>query len=268
MMELFTLGVGNYSEADVKEGARALTGWTIEDEQFVESPLPHDDGEKTIRGRAGRWNGGDLVKLLLDQPATADRVALKLCRLFLGENAVQPGATSELANGLRDHRLDIGWAVGVILRSRLFFADVNLGARVLSPVEYVVGAARALSLFDPAPSTLALADWSARMGQDLFEPPNVGGWRGGRGWLHSRGLIGRANYAAALVAGRAVGRSVPYDAAALPAKHGFGRGADAVLTFHHRLLFGTDPAPEARRRLAGADKLVAMLLASPESQLG
>jgi uncharacterized protein (DUF1800 family) len=270
MMELFTLGVGNYTEADVKDGARALTGWTIEDGQFAESPLPHDDGEKTVLGRTGRWNGSDLVKLLLDEPATADRIALKLCRLFFGENAVQPGAMGELANGLRARRLDIGWAVGLVLRSQLFFADANLGTRVLSPVEYVVGAARALGLFDPAPSTLALADWSARMGQDLFEPPNVGGWRGGRSWLHSRGMIGRANYAAALVTGCAVGRSAPYDAAVLSAKHGLGSGRDGVLTFHHRLLFGTDPSPEVRRRLAGADrdKLVAILLALPEAHLG
>ena len=72
-----------------------------------------------------------------------------------------------------------------MLRSRLFFADANVRTRVLGPVEFVVGAARALELFDPAPSTLALADWSARMGQDVFDPPNVGGWPGGRAWVHT-----------------------------------------------------------------------------------
>ena len=73
-----------------------------------------------------------------------------------------------------------------VLRSQAFFADANIGTRVLGPVEYVVGAARALEMFDPAPSTLALADWSAGMGQDLFEPPNVGGWPGGRAWITPR----------------------------------------------------------------------------------
>jgi uncharacterized protein (DUF1800 family) len=270
LMELFTLGVGSYSETDVKEAARALTGWTVADGQFAEVPAPHDDGPKTILGQTGKWAGSDLVRILLDHPATAERTAAKLCRLFCGETPIPPEAVRSLAAGLREHDLDIGWAVGVVLRSRLFFADANLGRRVLSPAEFVVGPARALELFDPAPSTLALADWSARMGQDLFEPPNVGGWPGGRAWVHTRGLVARANYAAALVSGPNVGRPSPYDASALPAKYGFGTDAGAVLLFHHRLLFGTDPSANVRRRVAGAEggKLVAMLLSSPAAQIG
>jgi hypothetical protein len=175
-----------------------------------------------------------------------------------------------LAAGLREHELDISWALGAILRSRLFFADANLGTRVLGPVEYVVGAVRALELLSPAPSTLALADWSARMGQDLFDPPNVGGWPGGRAWANTRSLIARANYAASLVAGPNVGRPAPYDPAALPKKYGFGADVVSVLTFHHRLLFGADPPPELRRRASAADgaRAVTLLLASPEAQLG
>src|SRR6516225_2558495 len=107
------------------------------------------------------------------------------------------------------------------------------------------------------------------MGQDLFEPPNVGGWPSGRTWIHARSMIIRANYAAALIAGRNVGRPA-YDPAALPKKHGLGGDANAVLTFHHRLLFGTDPTGEVRRRLAGADGriVVTRLLSAPEAQLG
>src|SRR5262249_58276841 len=121
----------------------------------------------------------------------------------------------------------------------------------------------------PAASTLALTDWSARMGQDLFNPPNVGGWPGGRAWIHTRSMIARANYAAALVSGRNVGRSLPYDAPELPRKYGFGSDADAVLTFHHQLLFGTDLPSGSRHRESGADftKMVATLLSSPEAQL-
>jgi uncharacterized protein (DUF1800 family) len=269
LMELFTLGVGHYTEKDVKEAARALTGWTVEDGQFAESAARHDGGEKTILGKTGKWGGADLVRLLLGHPATAGRVAFKLCRLFFGENALPPEAVKALASGLREHQLDIAWAVGVVLKSRLFFAKANLGTRVLGPAEYVVGSARALELLAPAPSTLALADWSARMGQDLFDPPNVGGWPGGRAWAHTRSLIARANYAAALVAGPNVGRPAPYDPAALPKMYGFGPDSNSVLTFHHRLLFGTDPPPELRRRAsAGGAKAVALLLSSPEAQLG
>jgi hypothetical protein len=124
-------------------------------------------------------------------------------------------------------------------------------------------------MFDPAPSTLALADWSARIGQDLFEPPNVGGWPGGRAWIHTRGLVARANYAAALIAGTNAGRPAPYDPAALPRKYGFGADADSVLTFHHRLFFGTDPTAEVRRRTAGAAGAgaITILLSSPAAQL-
>jgi uncharacterized protein (DUF1800 family) len=265
LMELFTLGLGHYSEADVKEAARALTGWSVEEGQFTEVAARHDAGEKTVLGRTGKWTGADLVKLLLEHPATSERIAAKLCRQFFGENGVEPGAVQALAVGLREHDLDVGWAVATVLRSERFYADANLGTRVLSPVEFVVGAARALELFDPAPSTLALADWSARIGQDLFEPPNVGGWPGGKAWVHTRGLIARSNCAVALVQGPNAGRSSPYDAAALPKRYGFGTDAEAVLTFHHRLLFGTDPP----RRASGADsgKVVTRLLSSPEAQV-
>src|SRR5262249_39599134 len=123
---------------------------------------------------------------------------------------------------------------------------------------------------DPAPSTLALADWCERIGQDLFDPPNVGGWLGGRAWLHTRGMIARANFAAALIAGPGCGRAAAYDPGALPGKYGFGSDPAAVLTFHHRLLFGTDPGDELRQRLGGTDgrKVVVALLSSPEGQLG
>jgi uncharacterized protein (DUF1800 family) len=207
--------------------------------------------------------------MLLGQPATARRIATKICRLFFGETALAPEGVTELATALSDHGMDIGWAVGTILKSRAFFADANLGMRVLGPVEYVVGSARSLELFDPAPSTLALADWSARIGQDLFEPPNVGGWPGGRTWIHTRGLVARANYAAALVDGTNAGRPLTYDPTVLPRKYGFGSDTDLVLTFHHRLFFGTDPTPEARRRVAGAGggKAITILLSSPQAQL-
>jgi uncharacterized protein (DUF1800 family) len=270
LMELFTLGIGHYSEADVKEAARALTGWTVDEGKFAEDRTKHDGGDKTILEKTGKWNGADLVKLLLEHPATSERIALKLCRQFFGEKAIPPEALKELAAGLREHELDSGWAVGVILRSKLFFADANIRTRVLSPVEYVVGTARALGMLDPAPSTLALADWSARMGQDVFNPPNVGGWPGGRAWVHTRGMIARSNFAAAVLTGPNAGRSAAYDPALLPSQYGFGREPEDVLTFHCRLLFGTDPADEIRHRFAGADgpKLVAMLLSSPEAQLG
>jgi uncharacterized protein (DUF1800 family) len=268
LMELFTLGVGNYSEADVKEAARSLTGWTVEGDKFAENAAGHDDSDKIILGHQGKWTGANLVRILLGQPATARRVAAKLCRLFFGETGLAPEAVTKLAIGLSEHALDISWAVETILRSRAFFAETNLGTSVLGPVEFVVGSARALELFDPPPNTLALADWSARIGQDLFEPPNVGGWPGGRAWIHTRSMIARANYATALVTGPHVGRRAPFRVEALPRKYGFGTDPASMLTFYHRLLFGTEPAVAVRPRLtAGNGKMVAQLLSSPEGQL-
>jgi uncharacterized protein (DUF1800 family) len=267
LMELFTLGIGNYSEKEVKEAARALTGWTIADSQFAILPTRHDSGVKTILGKTGAWTGDDLVKLLLGHPATAGRIVFKLCRQFFGEPGVSAEARQALAAGLRERDLDIGWAVATILQSRAFFAQENMGNRVLGPVEFVAGTVRALGLFDPAPSTLVLADWSRRMGQDLFEPPNVGGWPCGRGWVHTRALIARANYVNALVTGPNAGRSTPYDPLAAARAAGFSGDAASVLTYHHRLLFGTDPSAEWRRRASGAN-VASLLLSSPEAQLG
>src|SRR5262249_55218969 len=161
-MELFTLGIGHYTERDVKEAARTLTGWTVVDGEFRADPSAHDPGEKTVLGRKGRWQADDLVRMLLEHPATSRRLAWRLCESFMGGGAVDAAAIGALADGLRAHRLDVGWAVEMVLRSEAFFAGRNLGTRVLGPVEYVVGPARALEMFEPPPGTLLLAEWAAR----------------------------------------------------------------------------------------------------------
>jgi uncharacterized protein (DUF1800 family) len=280
LMELFTLGIGHYTEQDVKEAARALTGWRVtDDNNFEEVPARRDDGEKTILGKKGRWKGDDLVRILLAHPATTHRLAIRVCELFMGEGAVSAAGINELADGLRRRDLDVGWAVATVLRSRAFFSEGNVGKRVLSPAEYVIGAARALELFDPPSSTLVLGEWTGRLGQDLFYPPNVGGWPGGRSWLTTRALIGRANYAAALVEGIRVGRPQPMDAVALASRHGHGKDQGGIIDFYTRLLLGMEPNPAWRDRLTAAlgardprpetvRKLVALILAMPEAQLG
>ena len=110
-----------------------------------------------------------------------------------------------------------------MLRSRLFFDAANLGRRIASPIDYILGAVRALEMLDPAPSTPVLADWCGRLGQDLFYPPNVGGWPGGRNWITTRSALGRANFAAALVGVDSVGLGTSFDPIALAARHGQGR---------------------------------------------
>lgn len=278
LMELFTIGLV-YTESDVRDAARALTGWTIEEEAFQDVPSLHDDGDKTILGRKGRWHGDDLLKFLLEHPGTARRLAGRLCSEFMGENAVTVADIEELAAGLRAHQLDIGWAVQMILRSEAFFAERNLGNRVVAPVEYIVGAVRALQMFDPPPSTLVLADWATRLGQDLFYPPNVFGWPGGRAWITTRSVIARANCAASLIGGTGVGRPEAFDALGFARRHGGGRDIEEAISFYGQLLLGYEPGSELRKRLHsaaasrvapevdGARQIVALMLASPEAQL-
>ena len=146
-MELFTLGVGNYKEADVQEAARALTGWKLVGEQFRFDPKTHDDKSKTILGTTEDFDGDGLLKLLAAQPATAHRLAWRTCNMLMGETKIEPSGLDELAAGLRDHELRLAWGVETVLRSQGFFAAENLGNRVAAPPEYVVGAVRALECF-------------------------------------------------------------------------------------------------------------------------
>src|SRR5208282_2411310 len=106
----------------------------------------------------------------------------RLCGLLMGEHAVDTQAVVALTEGLRDHHLDIGWGVETILRSQVFFASANIRTRVLGSAEFVIGACRTLLALAPPPSTLALAGWIRQLGQDLFNPHNVGGWPEGRPW--------------------------------------------------------------------------------------
>jgi uncharacterized protein (DUF1800 family) len=279
LMELFTIGVGNYTETDVKAAARALTGWTVEHGRFRDDPERHDGGEKTVLAHGGRWRGDDLIAMFLEHPATSRRLAERICRLLLGEAAVPDQDARALAAGLRERSLDVGWAVETVLRSRRFFAAECLRRRVPGPPEFVVGAVRALEMFDPFPNTLILAEWAGSLGQDLFYPPSVGGWAGGRSWLSTRGVIGRARFAADLVAGRPVGLLEPVDARSLAARHGRDGGLYNQVGFFAELFTGRAPSPGWCDQIAeavsgsradkpeAARRVVALILASPEAQL-
>jgi uncharacterized protein (DUF1800 family) len=278
LMELFTLGVGQYTENDVKEAARALTGLTISQGHVQLRKDYHDDGEKTILGKTAPFDAEALATHLLSQPATADRLAWRLCSTFMGEAVADPSAQAELARQLRTDGLHIGRAVETILRSTLFFSTRNLHTRISDPVGFVIGSARALELFAPPPSTLLLAEWTGRLGQELFYPPNVGGWPGGRRWLSGRGIVARANFAAALALGRMGAVAAPPDLTAFASRHGRGKESTDALGFFGELLCGRQAPPALCASLwqsaagTGSDperlnRAVALLLSRPETQL-
>jgi len=202
MLELFTLGVGNFEESDVQSAARALTGWMIKDNEFTYRQSRHDDNELTLFGKKAKLDGDGLIQRTLDHTATARRLAWRICKTLMGEGVCNQEVINDLANGLTRHDLDISWAVETVLRSARFFAKQNIRTQIAGPAQQVVSPLRALELTDPPPSTLQLAEWSARMGQDVFYPPNVGGWNEGRAWLGSASVIARSNFGNAVACGR------------------------------------------------------------------
>jgi len=195
------------------------------------------------------------VSMLLEQPATSRRIAWRLANEFFGEGVVSEAALGELAVGLQKNTLDIRWGVETILRSELFFAKANINSRIADPVTFLISRLVALECWRQAPSTLVLAEWVSRMGQDLFYPPNVGGWPGGRAWLSTRTLIARTNCMAALVKGDLNTPPSPPDLPQLVATHG-DKHDSRQSGFLSRLLFGrenqtieSDPAGELVRLL-------------------
>lgn len=264
IMELFSLGVGNYTESDVKHAARALTGWTVEREQFRQYDDRHDAEQKTIFGQQGNWTGDDLLRLLIDHPAAAERLAYRLCHQFMGPSTNTPPLVEELAAGLRAHDMSIAWGMETLLHSNAFFADDNINNRVRSPIEFVVGAARSLEI-SPHPNTYLLGEWAARIGQDLFQPPNVFGWPGGRAWLSSRALIARANYAGALVAGHLARNKEPLDLTGLAERYG-KKTLSSQKELFAQLLVGTS-ADQIEHANGSVNEFVVSLLSSPNAQL-
>jgi uncharacterized protein (DUF1800 family) len=197
LMELFTLGVGHYTEKDVREAARAFTGWQNDDDHFEFSAAFHDDGQKTVLGKTGKWNGDDVLRIILKQPAAAHHLIGKLYRHFISEVAVPPmRLLKPLIERFRKTDFDIADLMETMLRSHHFFSAYAYRQRVKSPVEFIAGAVHDLVKMDQAelrPALLALQ--VCAIGQLLFEPPTVKGWAGGRSWLNSATILARNNFA-------------------------------------------------------------------------
>ena len=251
----------------MKEAARALTGWSVKRDQVKFREDRHDGGEKTILGKKDNFDPERFAQLLLNHDATSERLVWRLCDMLMGEGVVSDVATKELASGLREHDLDIGWAVETMLRSELFFSDANIASRISSPVEFLLGAVRSLELMEKPPSTLILAEWCTRLGQDLFYPPNVGGWNGGRSWLTSRTIIGRSNFAAALVVGELRAPADPPPLRELATKCDVSEKPGAAAEFFEALLLGTPAVATDDKESGDLGRLVARLLSRPEAQL-
>jgi uncharacterized protein (DUF1800 family) len=194
-LELFSLGIGNYSEQDIRAAARAFTGWDIEENQGVFTLAHHDTADKTFLKQAGPWKTADIVRITLEQPACAEFLCRKLYRYLVNETAnLMPAILAPLAEEMRRSKYDLKHVVGVILRSRHFYAEANYRQRIKSPVELSAGLARSLEVPRADMRMLALARACELQRQDLFYPPNVKGWDGGRTWLNSTTVLERGNW--------------------------------------------------------------------------
>jgi len=193
VMELFTLGEGSYSEQDVKEAARAFTGWSLDRStgEFVFRRFIHDSSTKTVLGRAGALDGDQVLDILLAQPQTAEFITRKLWREFVSPDPDE-AEVKRIARRFRDAHYDIKVALYGLLTAEAFYSADNRGTLVKSPIELVVGTLRQ---FDLKPGqTLPFAMAAAGMGQNLFSPPNVKGWPGQDTWINSTTLLARKQF--------------------------------------------------------------------------
>ena len=194
LMELFCLGVGNYTEKDVKEVARAFTGWDVAGDKFQFNASQHDTNPKTFLGQTGNFDGDDAIKIILAQPAASKFIARKLIKFFVFDEPAPSDALIEpIARELRENEFHIGKTVSRILSSNLFFSEHAIGRKVRSPVELGMGLLMALGA---TTNLISLNQAMTDIGQGLFFPPNVKGWDGGRAWINSSTLLGRANLVA------------------------------------------------------------------------
>ncbi|HLG39954.1 MAG TPA: DUF1800 domain-containing protein [Chitinophagaceae bacterium] len=189
VMELFTLGRGNYTEQDIKEAARAFTGWGSNLQgEFVFRRFQHDFGSKTVLGHTGDFDGGEVLDILLDQKQTAKYISQKIYKFFVNDQP-DPAKTAWLADRFYKSGYDISKLLEDIFTSDWFYEEKNIGTRIKSPVELVAGIQRML------PMTLenedALIVVQRVLGQMLFYPPNVAGWPGGKSWIDSSSLMMR-----------------------------------------------------------------------------
>jgi len=291
LMELFTLGEGNgYSEDDIKEGARALTGFSFDDDAFTFNRGNHDNDAKTIFGRRGNWSADDFVELIFTRPTSSTWICWKLYRFFVDDAADSTDQSMAVVNAMSKTLQRGNWNIGPVLKevfkSKHFYHPTRQGTQVKSPVQLVVQACRSMNL--PARNVTRLAQACTLMGQSLFAPPSVKGWDGGTAWINTSTLFTRQNTLVYLLTGREPGSS-PWDGGGqldhdlsrlvshLPNIPERDRPKDAA-TYLARFLLGTMPdatrlnqwADLARGRPLDAPtvtRLVALISASPEYQL-
>jgi hypothetical protein len=193
IMELFTMGVGNYSEKDIREAARAFTGWNYVDLKFVVNKDQHDEGQKSFLGKTGNFDGVDIIDIILQQPVTARYISGKIYRFFARQD-LSPELQEKLGSVLRGSKYDLAPLLETIFLSRDFYSPASVGTQIKSPVQLAVSTFRKLGLKE-APGVPDFNVATGTLGQRLFSPPTVAGWAEGRSWITPGLLLERGNFA-------------------------------------------------------------------------
>jgi uncharacterized protein (DUF1800 family) len=213
VMELFTLGLGNYTEDDVKEGARSFTGWTLKNGQPFFNPAQHDDGLKTFLGHTGSFDADDAINIIVEQPIHQRYFARKLLEVFLYSDP-EPELIEGVASVYALSGYDISRTLATILRSNVFYSSRAYRAVPKSPVEFAIGTLRYIGA---AQIPANLPGVLGRMGQTPLNPPSVKGWDGGPAWINTTTMLARFNFVNTLIATTATPSKPPAGAAMVSA---------------------------------------------------
>jgi hypothetical protein len=281
LMELFTLGIGNYSEEDVREAARSYTGWQVRKSKFKYNKNQHDNGYKRFLGQSGTWDGDDVVDIIMQQPAAAEYIVRRLWEFFAYADP-EPAVLARLVTVFVDNQTEIRPVVQAIFESDEFYSTKAFRGLIKEPAELAASTVRTLSI-DTTFNTLRTG--IEGMGQTLLEPPDVAGWAGGAAWINSTTLLGRVNQANKVANGRTAAGSLRFDPEKLA--EGVSATSEAQIDFWVDLLLGGDISDVTRQELlmhaatlqvptpAGKSvsvneqqrSLVYLILASPDYQL-
>jgi len=256
LMELFTVGIGNYTEKDVRESARAFTGYRLDlaTQRYWFAPNQHDAGPKNFIGRTGNFNGDDIIDILIQQPACAEFIARKICRYFV-EDEPSTQLVNSVAERMRAHKFQIKPLLWEIFCSAEFYSERVMQSQIKSPMQFIVQTCKVLGCELPAPQVAQNA--MSQMGQILFAPPSVKGWDGGKSWISTSTLLFRNNFANYLINGDSI----------LPEPAGKRSGGDlgfrmaaggALAQEVHRAPINVDRIASAEER-TNPEKLIAQL---------
>ncbi len=192
IMEMFSMGVGNYSETDIREAARAFTGWNFVDLDFVVTREKHDDTIKTVLGKQGGFDGIDVIDVILSQPVTSEYVSGRIYRYFVRQD-LSPELRAQLSARLRQSNYEIAPLLKTIFLSRDFYSPASMATHIKSPVELVISTYKKMGLTE-VPGVPDFNDLTEALGQKLLYPPTVAGWANGKSWITPGLLLARGNF--------------------------------------------------------------------------